>query len=91
MNNSMMKQMFAKSFKYDNAHEWGKNLKEVYKEFGYVQEQGGAENCKMVGFGATNLDLEWKIQNFEFNHGPLDLVSKHVRRVGDKFKKSLYS
>jgi hypothetical protein len=36
------------------------------------------------------LDLEKKIDYFEFNSGPLDFVSRHLRRVADEFKQNLY-
>lgn len=90
MNSVIGKGIFTKNYKATNAKMWSQNMKEIKDEFGY-SKSGKVVNEKMAGFGVGNMDIESKIQDFEFNFGPMDLVSKHVRRVSSDFKSKVYS
>lgn len=57
--------------------------------FDYQRVAGDSED-QINGQGLTTVDIEAKIQEFEIGFGQLDLVSAHIRKIGQEFKKAIY-
>lgn len=73
-----------------NIENWGKHLGEILSHFEYQRATQDSEEL-VNKQGINSGDIEAKIQEFEVAHGQLDLVSTHARRIGQEFKKSIFS